>query len=61
MAAGDSLSTLGPAKENYPGYSSTGDRGIHGLLRESVSNDTPSYLLDPEVLLSGFLLILKSE
>jgi hypothetical protein len=30
-------------------------------LREPVSSDTPLYLLDPEVLLSGFLLILKSE
>jgi hypothetical protein len=50
-----------PARENYPGYSLTRDRGTHGLLREPVSSDTPSYLLDPEVLFSGFLLILKRE
>ena len=50
-----------PAKENYLGYSSTGDHGIHGLFRESVSSDTLSYLLDPEVLLSDSLAILKSE
>ena len=35
--------------------------GIHGLLGEWVSSDTPFYLLDPEVLLSGFLVILNEE
>jgi hypothetical protein len=36
-------------------------RGTHGFLRYLVSSDTPLYLLYPEVLLSGFLLILKRE
>ena len=60
-ALGDNLRSYTPAKENYPGYSSTGDRGIHWLLRGSVSSDTLLYLFDPEVLLSDFLLILKRE
>jgi hypothetical protein len=50
-----------PAKENYPGYLSTGDRGIHGLLRESGSSDILLYRLDPEVLLSDSLVILKAN
>ena len=50
-----------PAKENYPGYSSTVVLGIHGLLRESVSSDILLYRLDPEVLLSDYLVILKIE
>ena len=48
-------------KENYPGYSSTGDRVIHKLLRESVSSDILLYRLNPEVLLSDYLMILKRE